>query len=166
MINSEDAGRPWYYEMRNLGYNYRLSDLNSGLALGQIMRLQENNKRRNELASLYHKHLTNVSHVYLPEIPPPDKGQHAWHLFAPRFDYKKLRKPRHSIMNELASKGVGTQVHYIPLYKQPYYADLRSDAIFSGAESYYTQTLSLPMYFGLEDEDIRDIAGILKTVLQ
>lgn len=165
MTNSEDAGRPWYYEMHNLGYNYRLSDLNSGLALGQIKRLEENNKRRNELASLYLKHLSNINHLYLPEIPSPDKGQHVWHLFAPRFDFKKLGKPRHIIMNELASKGVGTQVHYIPLYKQPYYSDLRSDAEFSGAESYYTHTMSLPMYFGLGDADIKNIAGILKDVL-
>lgn len=165
MTSANDAGAPWYYEMHELGYNYRLSDLNCALALQQLNRLETNNLRRNSLAFSYQKHLGSAGYVELPYIPEQKEGQHAWHLYAPQFDFKALGKSRQYVMMELADKGVGTQVHYIPLYRQPYYADGFAVNQYPGAERYYEKTLSLPMYFGLKDEDIEQISTILKAVL-
>lgn len=165
MSVSDDAGAPWYYEMRELGYNYRLSDLNCALALQQLSRLKKSNLRRNSLAFTYQKHLGSIAYVELPFIPKQKEGRHAWHLYAPKFDFNALGKSRQQVMKELADKGVGTQVHYIPLYRQPYYSDGITVSDYPGAELYYAKTLSLPMYFGLKYEDIEQISTILKAVL-
>jgi len=163
--NQDCAGAPWYYEMHELGYNYRLSEVSCALALNQVSRLAKNNQRRQEIAALYHQHLSGMDFVKLPEITSPENGSHAWHLFAPRFDFDAIGKSRKEIMFALADQGIGSQVHYIPLYHQPYYKDKESDNTFAGAEKYYQQTLSLPMYFGLSDDDIYKISTTLRSVI-
>ena len=163
--NQDDAGAPWYYEMHELGYNYRLSEVNCALALNQVSRLAKNNRRRREIAALYHQHLGGMEFMKLPEIISPENGSHAWHLFAPRFDFDRIGKPRKQVMAELAELGVGTQVHYIPLYRQPYYRQDFSTGMFDGSETYYKSTLSLPMYYGLTDEDIETISAFVRSVI-
>ena len=163
--NQENAGAPWYYEMHELGYNYRLSEVSCALALNQVSRLAKNNRRRQEIAALYHQHLGGMDFIKLPEIISPENGSHAWHLFAPRFDFDAIGKSRKEIMLALADQGIGSQVHYIPLYHQPYYQNDYPSNAFSGAEEYYRQTLSLPMYYGLDDHDIEKIAQIIGSVV-
>ncbi|MDA8881834.1 DegT/DnrJ/EryC1/StrS family aminotransferase [Alphaproteobacteria bacterium] len=163
--NRDNLDAPWYYEMHSLGYNYRLSDLNCALALNQVSRLAKNNQRRQEIAALYHQYLDGMDFVKLPEIISPENGSHAWHLFAPQFDFDAIGKSRREIMLALADQDIGSQVHYIPLYHQPYYQNDYSSNVFSGAEEYYRQTLSLPMYYGLDDDDVVKIAQIIKSVV-
>ena len=163
--NQENAGAPWYYEMNELGYNYRLSEVSCALALNQVSRLAKNNRRRQEIAVLYHQHLGGMDFIKLPEIISPENGSHAWHLFAPRFDFDAIGKSRKKIMLALANQGIGSQVHYIPLSQQPYYQNDYPSNAFRGAEEYYRQTLSLPMYYGLDDHDIVKIAQIIGTVV-
>lgn len=162
--NQENAGAPWYYEMHELGYNYRLSEVSCALALNQVSRLAKNNWRRQEIAALYHQHLGGMDSIKLPEFISPENGSHAWHLFSPRFDFDAIGKPRKEIMLALADQGIGSQVHYIPLYRQPYYQS-NSSNVFSGAEEYYRQTLSLPMYYGLDNYDIEKISQIIGSVV-
>lgn len=165
-IKSEDIlVAPWYYEMHTLGYNYRLSEVSCALALNQISRLQQNIQRRQEIAWLYHHHLGEMDVFKLPEIIDPENGLHAWHLFAPRFDFDKIGKSRGEVMAALADQGIGTQVHYIPLYLQPYYQNDTALNSYDGAKDYYQKTLSLPMYYGLSDHDIIKISGIIKLVI-
>ena len=102
--------------------------------------------------------------IKLPEFISPENGSHAWHLFSPRFDFDAIGKPRKEIMLALADQGIGSQVHYIPLYRQPYYQS-NSSNVFSGAEEYYRQTLSLPMYYGLDNYDIEKISQIIGSVV-
>ena len=163
--NQENAGAPWYYEMHELGYNYRLSEVSCALVFNQVLRLEKNNLRRQEIAALYHQHLGGMDFIKLPEIISPKNGSHAWHLFAPRFDFNGIGKSRKEIMLALADQGIGSQVHYIPLYHQPYYQNDYHSSAFSGAEEYYRQTLSLPMYYGLDDHDIEKIAQIIESVV-
>jgi len=163
--NQENVGAPWYYEMHELGYNYRLSEVSCALAFNQVLRLTINNQRRQEIAALYHQHLGGMDFIELPEIISPKNGSHAWHLFAPRFDFDAIGKSRKEIMLALADQGIGSQVHYIPLYHQPYYQNDYLSNAFSGAEEYYRQTLSLPMYYGLDDHDIEKIAQIIGSVV-
>lgn len=162
---NENANAPWYYEMQRLGYNYRLSDINCALAINQIPRLEININRRQRIAELYYKYLAGLEYIDLPEKIFPSHGVHAWHLFAPRFDFKKIGKSRSELMRTLADRGVGTQVHYIPLYRQPYYQHNAETIDFVGSESYYQQTLSLPMYYGLNDADVSKIAQIIRSVV-
>ena len=151
--------------MHELGYHYRLSEVSCALALNQVSRLAINNQRRQEIAALYHQHLGGMDFIKLPEIISPENGSHAWHLFAPRFDFDAIGKSRKEIMLALADQGIGSQVHYIPLYHQPYYQNDYPSNVFSGAEEYYRQTLSLPMYYGLDDHDIEKIAQIIGSVV-
>ena len=162
---NENEDAPWYYEMQRLGYNYRLSDINCALAINQIPRLEININRRQRIADLYYKYLAGLEYIDLPEKIFPPHGVHAWHLFAPRFDFKKIGKSRSELMRTLADRGVGTQVHYIPLYRQPYYQHNAETIDFVGSESYYQQTLSLPMYYGLNDADVSKIAQIIRSVV-
>ena len=163
--SQENADAPWYYEMHEFGYNYRLSEVSCALALNQVSRLAKNNRRRQEIAALYHQHLGGIGFIQLPEIINPENGSHAWHLFAPKFDFDAIGKSRKEIMLALADRGIGSQVHYIPLYHQPYYQNDCHTNAFSGAEEYYRQTLSLPMYYGLDDCDIEKIAQIVGSVV-
>lgn len=140
-------------------------DINCALALSQIARLKKNIQRRQELAQLYHSHLSGLHCVKLPSIPHSNSGTHAWHLFAPLFDFKKIGKSRQDVMLELSKNGVGTQVHYIPLYRQPYYRKNGMPKHFNGAEIYYGRTLSIPMYYGLTYENIELISKKIRHVL-
>ena len=165
MKSAEDADAPWYYEMHQLGYNYRLSEINCALCLSQVPRLIKNIERRQKIAELYHSHLGDLAAVRLPDIELPNGAMHAWHLFAPAFDFDQIGKTRKQIMVELAGHGIGTQVHYIPLYRHPYYRKGYSAMNFQGAETYYKMTLSIPMYYGLSDEDIEEISTCIRSVL-
>jgi len=165
MVNSKDAGSPWYYEMHQLGYNYRLSEINCALCLNQVKRLSANIRRRQEIAQMYHSFLGDLDALHLPEIAPSNGATHAWHLFAPAFDFDHIGKSRKQVMAELADKGIGTQVHYIPLYRQPYYREDYSTGIFDGAETYYKKTLSIPMYYGLTDKDVETISAGVRSVV-
>ena len=165
MVNLEDAGSPWYYEMHQLGYNYRLSEINCALCLNQATRLSANIQRRQEIAKLYHYFLGDLDVLHLPEIAPSNGTTHAWHLFAPAFDFDRIGKSRKQVMAELADKSIGTQVHYIPLYRQPYYREGCSIDVFDGAETYYKKTLSIPMYCGLTDKDVETISAGVRSVI-
>jgi dTDP-4-amino-4,6-dideoxygalactose transaminase len=165
MDDVDDAGSPWYYEMHQLGYNYRLSDINCALCLNQVSRLAANIQRRQQIAELYTACLGDLDIMRLPETFPANGVTNVWHLFAPAFDFDRIGKPRKQVMAELAERGVGTQVHYIPLYRQPYYRQDFSTGMFDGSETYYKSTLSLPMYYGLTDKDIETISSFVRSVI-
>ena len=165
MDDVDDAGSPWYYEMHQLGYNYRLSEINCALCLNQVSRLTANIQRRQQIAELYTACLGDLDIMRLPETSLANGAIHAWHLFAPRFDFDRIGKPRKQVMAELAELGVGTQVHYIPLYRQPYYRQDLFTGMFDGSETYYKSTLSLPMYYGLTDKDIQTISAFVRSVI-
>lgn len=166
MRNQEEAGNPWYYEMFKLGHNYRLSDINCALGLSQLSRLEKNIQRRNAIAVEYHKRLSNLRCLKTPKLINESEGRHAWHLFSPHFDFSAIGLSRQDLMKKLACHGVGSQVHYIPLYRQPYYAGEYDREEFCGAETYYEGTLSLPIYIGLTDEDVEKIGNILCALIK
>ncbi len=166
MVTLEDAESPWYYEMHQFGYNYRLSEINCALCVNQVARLSANLQRRQEIAKLYHSFLGDLDALHLPEIAPSNGTTHAWHLFAPAFDFDHIGKSRKQVMAELADKGIGTQVHYIPLYRQPYYSEDYTTGVFDGAETYYRKTLSIPMYYGLTNKDVETISAGVRSVTE
>lgn len=134
----------WYYEMQELGYNYRLCDMQAALGISQLKSAPEGLKRREEIAKRYEKELTNIAGLTLL----PFKEGHAYHLYIIQTE-KRLE-----LYNFLKSKNVFPQVHYIPVHLMPYYKSLGwKSGDMPLAEKYYSGGLSIPMYPGLTDEE-------------
>ena len=151
---------PWYYEMAEPGWNYRLSDVSCALGRSQLARLSEGIAERSALAARYDTLLGNHAWLGLPPAPEV-AGGHSWHLYPVAVDFAALGLTRGRVMRRLADQGIGTQVHYIPLYRQPYYAR-RGHRPLPGAEAYYARTLSLPLYSGLAPEAVDEIAEAVR----
>lgn len=156
---------PWYYEMQQLGYNYRATDLQCALGLSQLGKLDGFVARRREIAALYDREIEARLNSAVP-IPRTHAAESAWHLYPVLIDFKGLGKDRASVMAELAALGVGTQVHYIPVSSQPYYERLYGKQRFAGAERYYERVLSLPIFPAMSDEDVTRVVECLGKVLR
>jgi len=154
---------PWYYESNLIGYNYRITDFQAALGISQLKRLSSQNKHKYGLAKIYNNLLKDLKYIRLPVIKE-EKYDQAWHLYSIALNFKGIGKSRNEIMKELLEKGIGTQVHYIPLYKQPIYKS-SSNKKYPGSEIYFESTLSLPMYPGLLEKDIEYIVKSLKETL-
>jgi len=153
----------WYYEMDELGYNYRANEISCSLGLGQLKRLSQTVKVRRSIVEIYRNNLENIKHLFIPSIPK-NLESHAWHLYSLAIDFKKFGKSRGTVMKELDKKGIGSQVHYIPLFLQPYYKALGS-LVLPNAMYYYNKSLSLPLYNQLKEKDIVYISKQLKKII-
>lgn len=141
----DDNHGGWYYEMRELGYNYRLTDIQAALGLSQLSRADAGLKRRRDLAQRYDDAFKHTPHIRTPVVP--SGRHHAWHLYV-------IRTPRRKdLYDYLRSKRIFCQVHYIPVHTLPYYKKFgcKEDDL-KIAEAYYAECLSLPMYPALTDE--------------
>jgi UDP-4-amino-4,6-dideoxy-N-acetyl-beta-L-altrosamine transaminase len=152
---------PWYYEMPVLGFNYRASDINCALGLSQLGKLDGFIDRRRALVVQYDKMLAQL----VPQVRPPAHVpgcNPAWHLYAPRIDFAGIEGGRAGLMQRLRDVGIGTQVHYIPLHRQPYYLERLGEKQLPGAMKYYRETLSLPLFPSMTDADVRRVVDALK----
>lgn len=155
--DARDAGgsaNPWYYEQHVLGLNYRLPDINCALGISQFGRLEEFLARRRMLVARYLEQIGRLA----PWVRPVDGAAlktSGWHLFACHIDFSKLNRTRSQLMAGLRERGVGSQVHYIPVNRQPYYCNLYGELSLPGADAYYSSCLSLPLFpaMGLDDVD-------------
>ena len=154
---------PWCYEMSELGYNYRVSDIQCALGVSQLSKLKKFVKRRRELVALYDKALKEVDGISAPSRA--ENCNPAWHLYAVRIDFKAVGVSRGKLMNALKEREIGTQVHYIPVHSQPYYKDLYGELDLPGAKAYYNKTLSLPLYPAMEDQDVLYIVEQIKQII-
>lgn len=154
----------WYYEQIELGYNYRMTEIQAALGLSQMQRLDEFVCRRQMLAERYNESLRD-----LPVIRPwQDPSVYsAYHLYVLRIDRRKAARNRSFVYERLREAGIFINVHYIPVHTQPYYQDLgfcRGD--YPEAERYYEEALSLPMYYGLTEEEQDYVIDKLHEVLK
>lgn len=159
----QEKNANWYYEMHNLGWNYRADELTCSLGLSQAKRLNKNIKKRFNLVKMYNEILCENNYLKLPDFCV--SNNHAWHLFSIKIDFNKLKKSRGSVMFQLSKYGIGSQVHYIPLFMQPFYKN-KHFSKFPGAIEYYNKTLSLPLYVGLNSSDIKYICLKLLKILK
>ena len=161
---SHGTKNPWYYEMKNFGFNYHATDINCALARNQLTKIDKNLQSRYEIAKMYHPLLASRFPGIIRPLQAEPMSNHAYHLFPVRINFKKLGITRASLMNMLNQNGIGTQVHYIPLHLQPYYANLYNtkQGDFPIAESYYEEALSLPMFPTLIQKDISKIITVLE----
>jgi len=144
----EENHGDWYYEMPELGYNYRITDIQCALGLIQLQRNDVWVARRRELVSRYDAAFAALDEIR-PQSHTDSEGSYSYHLYVVRASYRK------ELYNFLKTKGINTQVHYIPVHLQPYYRERfgygRGD--FPVAEEYYNQALSLPLYPLLNDQE-------------
>jgi UDP-4-amino-4,6-dideoxy-N-acetyl-beta-L-altrosamine transaminase len=139
---------PWYYEQIDLGFNYRLTDLQAALGVSQMRRLGEFVARRRVLAARYDALLAD-----LPVVTPwqhPD-GASACHLYVIRLKLDAIARTHREVFETMRGEGIGVNVHYIPVYRQPYYARLGAYAPCPEAERYYAEAISLPMFPALTE---------------
>lgn len=152
----------WYYEMHELGFNYRITDIQAALGTSQMKKLDWFCERRREIVAAYNKNFKDLSWL---KTPVEIHGVHScFHLYVLQIDFEAIGKSRAEVMNELAGNGVGTQVHYIPVHIQPWYKKTYgySSGDYPVAERYYQKALSLPLYPGMSD---RDVEVVVKTII-
>ena len=158
------GGDPWWYEMPELGFNYRLPDILCALGLSQLGKLDRFATQRRALAAHYARRLAGLSpHLSLAATP-------AWsdpvlHLMVALIDFEALGRSRREVVDGLRVRGVGTQVHYIPVHRQPYYRDRYGPLELPGAEAWYARCLSLPLYPAMTGADVDKVADALADVL-
>lgn len=161
----EPGMAPWEYEMRAPGYNYRMTDIQCALGISQLKKLERFVERRHALVQLYNQMLGNISPHIKPHHQAPEDQKISWHLYAARIDFKALNLSRQCMMEQLRQRGIGTQVHYIPVHNQPYYRDLYGTLSLPGAEEYYRTTLSLPFYPSMSDTDVETVVSALRDLI-
>lgn len=155
---------PWYYEMTELGYNYRMTDLQAALGLSQLDRLDTFLSRRRALAARYAVLLEGLPLV-LPEYDALDES--AWHLYVVRLKLDAIRFTHRDVFERMRQAGIGVNLHYIPVHLQPYYRRLGfQPGQFPESEQYYREAISLPMYAALSDDEQVRVADTLKAALR
>ena len=158
-----DSHGPWYYQQLELGFNYRMTDLQAALGLQQLQRLDQFIERRRFLAQRYHQHLADLP-VTLPFQHPDTRS--SWHLYIIRLKRNQIQKSHREVFEALRTLGIGVNLHYIPVHTQPYYQQLGFRwGDFPNAEAYYQEAISLPLYYGLTLEQQDQVIQALKQVL-
>lgn len=162
MKNTVDGG--WYYEQVDLGFNYRMTDMQAALGLSQLERLDGFVTRRHQLASLYNTELAG-----LPLLLPfqHQDAYSAFHLYVVQVDLESSYVGgRYKLFNKLRQVGIGVNVHYIPVHTQPYYQSLGfKPGQFIEAEKYYQRAITLPLFPGLQDNEQSEIVNVLRNEL-
>lgn len=153
---------PWYYQQVLLGYNYRMTELQAALGINQLRSIEDFIARRQEVRARYDKELAGLPLV----LPPADEdGRSALHLYPVQLPLGEEHR-RAQVFAGLRHRGIGVNVHYIPIHTQPYYRALGfKPGDFPAAESYYARALSLPIHAGLTDEEIGRVIGAVRAEL-
>lgn len=158
---------PWYYEMQKLGYNYRITDIQCALGISQLNRLDSFIQRRREITALYNSAFDSVNFLSTPKLRnPEDQNLTSWHLYTLLLDFSRLGKNRSEVMAELRERNVLTQVLYIPVHLQPWYTQTYGYAAGKCpvAETYYKQTLSIPLFPAMTDDDAMHVIHCVKAL--
>lgn len=155
---------PWWYEMPEPGFNYRLPDILCALGLSQLRKLPRFAERRRALAGAYREALAPLAPVVIPAVQPR-WSEPVLHLMTVLIDFEAAGRTRLEVVEALKAREVGSQVHYIPVHRQPYYRALYGDLNLPGAEAWYARCLSLPLYPGMADGDVGKVAAALKAAL-
>ncbi len=154
---------PWYYEQLELGYNYRMTDIQAALGLSQMTRLEQFIERRNLLANRYN-HLLAKFPLKLPFVRPENRS--AFHLYVVRLRLDEIRKTHREVFESLRNFSIGVNVHYMPVHLQPYYRELCfGPGLYPEAERHAKESITLPLYPALIESEQDRVIDILRKVL-
>jgi UDP-4-amino-4,6-dideoxy-N-acetyl-beta-L-altrosamine transaminase len=162
-LDAHGARNPWSYEQVELGWNYRLDEMSAALGLSQLGKLARFTARRAELAALYDWALAPLAP--LVRTIPRGEGRPGLHLYQVLIDFEAAGISRAEVMRRMSAAGVATQVHYIPLYRQPYLKARCGEMRLPGAEAFYAQILALPLFPAMDDGDVVRVVGTLQAQL-
>lgn len=163
-LAADGVPNPWYYEMAAPGFNYRATDIQCALGRSQLAKLDRFVAQRRDLAASYDRKLANL----LPSVRPiarRDTQEAGLHLYPVLIDFAALGFDRAALMHSLRARGIGTQVHYIPVHLQPYYRQRYGALDLPGARLYYQRCLSLPLYAGMAEADVERVTAALAESL-
>lgn len=153
----------WYYQQLELGFNYRMTDLQAALGLSQMARLDGFVARRRQLAARYETLLAGIA-VTLPTVQAG--AESAWHLYVVRLQLTQIRLSQTQVFEALRAAGLGVNLHYIPVHLQPYYREQGfKDGDFPQAEGYFSEAISLPLFPDLTDDEQDEVVGHLRRIL-
>lgn len=161
----EQSPGPWYYEVKTLSGNYNFTEMQAALGLSQLSRLESFIDKRRKLLEIYKAELGQNDNIQI--LQAENECFVAPHLAVALIDFESFKKSKADVMLALKEKGIGTQVHYIPVYHHPYFKDQYGDVseYFPEMERYYSRALSLPLYYDLCEEDVVYIINTLKSIL-
>jgi UDP-4-amino-4,6-dideoxy-N-acetyl-beta-L-altrosamine transaminase len=163
-FENDDTPNPWYYELHAPGFNFRVPDLNCALGLSQLTKLPRFVAQRAALVAAYDEMLASLVPIVRP-LARERSSASAWHLYAVHIDFAEAGIQRGALMSALKREGIGTQVHYIPVNRQPYFAARTGPLVLPGAEHYYAHTLSLPLHAGMTTDDVERVCTALSRHL-
>lgn len=156
---------PWYYEIPDPGYNYRITDIQCALGLSQLRKVDQFISYRASVVDLYDEQIAEHLLGYVLPMAGNRNIGASWHLYAARFDFS-IFKSRNWLVDQLNTAGILTQVHYFPVNEQPYYKSLNPDLKLDGANHYYSRTLSLPLHMHVSYEDVRYIVESIRDCMK
>lgn len=154
----------WYYEMHSLGYNYRITDIQSALGSSQLKKLDKFVERRNEIAAYYDQSFNGDDRFITPHVAKNIK--HAYHLYPLQIKFDNLNISKKEFFEKMREQNIGLQVHYIPVHTQPYYKDKfdYKEGDYPIAEEFYKNEVSIPIYPLLENNDLEYIVKTIKEL--
>ncbi|WCK54188.1 UDP-4-amino-4,6-dideoxy-N-acetyl-beta-L-altrosamine transaminase [Aneurinibacillus sp. Ricciae_BoGa-3] len=156
---------PWYYEMQFLGYNYRMTDIQAALGLSQLNKTEYFLARRRQFASIYNEAFKDIEEIAIPFHLPDCHS--SWHLYILRLNLDRLRVGRKEIYQALLQENIGVNVHYIPVYLQPYYQELGyNKSLCPQAEKLYEEIITLPLFPGMNEKDVEDVVKAAQKVVK
>lgn len=162
-LMSEPMHGPWYYQQVELGFNYRMTDIQAALGISQMTRLANYVTRRHEIAQRYNALLADLP-LTLPWQHPDSYS--AYHLYVVRLQLDKINVSHLQVFEDLRAKGITVNLHYIPVHTQPYYQRMGfKHGEFPNAEQYYREAISIPMYAKLTDEDQQFVVDSLREAI-
>lgn len=161
---TDGVTNPWYYEMQELGFHYRITDIQCALAMSQLSKLEKFIGRRRELAKAYDRQFDSVAFIRVAQTVGRDLSGH--HLYLVKIDFKYAGVSRARFMLDLKTQGIGTQVHYIPVPMHPIYAKAgHTMNELPAAAAYYEQALSIPLFYSLTDHEQSFVASEIIRIL-
>ena len=159
------GNQPWYYEQQELGFNYRLTDIQSALGISQLKKLPMFLQKRREYAQMYSEAFQNLPGIITPWQHPDTES--AWHLYVIRFQLEALNADRDQLYQELWDRGIGVNVHYIPVYFHSYYRDLGYvKGLCPEAEKLFEAMLTIPLYPAMKEAAVERVIETIQTVVK
>lgn len=155
---------PWYYEQLELGYNYRITDIQSALGVSQMDKIDSFVGKRREIVSMYNDAFKSIDEINIPfEAEFSNSG---WHIYIVNLNLDKLTVGRKEIFEALLKENIGVNVHYLPVYLQPYYRNLGYEkGLCPNSEELYSKMFTIPLFPGMTEVDIQDVINGVKKVI-
>ncbi|MBD7915651.1 UDP-4-amino-4,6-dideoxy-N-acetyl-beta-L-altrosamine transaminase [Clostridium sp. Sa3CUN1] len=159
-----DYHGPWYYEQIDLGYNYRLTDLQCALGISQMDKIDSFIKRRREIVALYNEAFKKLEEINIPF--EEEFSNSGWHIYVITLNLDKLKVGRKEVFEALQKENIGVNVHYLPVYLHPYYTKLGYEkGLCPAAEDIYNRMITIPLFPAMTDRDVEDVISAIKKVI-